>query len=449
MKGETQSHNHRTTPKIVLFVTILFALLIIISLYNPFLSQPLPLLSSSSSSSPSSSSSSSSFSSSVDDAVVVQEEDDPAVSSRTPEICDIFTGEWVPNPRAPYYTNKTCWAIHEHQNCMKYGRPDTEFMKWRWKPDSCELPIFNPAQFLELVKGKSMAFVGDSVARNQMQSMICLLSRVEYPIDISHTTDENYKRWRYVTYNFTLANFWTPHLVKSAETDPNGPTKTGLFSLHLDEADDKWISEAEEFDYLIVSAGHWFYRPLVFYENNKIVGCHFCLLENVPDLTKFYGYRKAFRTAFKAINALKNYKGITYLRTFAPSHFEGGIWNQGGNCLQTRPSRSNETTLADENLELYMIQVEEFRKAEEDARERGLKYRLLDTTQATLLRPDGHPSRYGHWPHENVTLYNDCVHWCLPGPIDTWGDFLLEMLKTEGRRSREEKLRYSDRKLKA
>ncbi|XP_030547940.1 protein trichome birefringence-like 19 [Rhodamnia argentea] len=444
MKGETQSHHHRSTPKIVLLVTILFALLIIISLYNPFLSQPLLLLSSRTTSSSSSSSSSS------DDAVVVaRKEDDLAVDPRAAETCDIFTGEWVPNPRAPYYTNKTCWAIHEHQNCMKYGRPDDGFMKWRWKPHGCELPLFNPAQFLELVRGKSMAFVGDSVARNQMQSMICLLSRVEYPIDVSHTPDENYKRWRYLTYNFTLANFWTPHLVKSMESDPNGPSKTGLFSLHLDQADDKWTSEAGEFDYLIISAGHWFYRSLVFYENSKIVGCHFCLLENVPDLTKFYGYRKAFRTAFKAINGLKNYKGITYLRTYTPSHFEGGIWNQGGNCLRTRPSRSNETTLADENLELYMIQVEEFRKAEQEGREKGLKYRLLDTTQAMLLRPDGHPSRYGHWAHENVTLYNDCVHWCLPGAIDTWGDILLEMLKTEGRRSREEKLRFSDRKLKA
>ena len=92
--------------------------------------------------------------------------------------CDIFTGEWMPNPKAPYYTNRTCWAIHEHQNCMKYGRPDSEFMKWRWKPYGCELPIFNPFQFLEIVRGKSMAFVGDSVGRNQMQSMICLLSRV-------------------------------------------------------------------------------------------------------------------------------------------------------------------------------------------------------------------------------------------------------------------------------
>lgn len=92
--------------------------------------------------------------------------------------CDIFTGEWVPNPEAPYYTNTTCWAIHEHQNCQKYGRPDSEFMKWKWKPDGCELPVFNPAQFLELLRGKSLAFVGDSVGRNQMQSLICLLSRV-------------------------------------------------------------------------------------------------------------------------------------------------------------------------------------------------------------------------------------------------------------------------------
>lgn len=94
------------------------------------------------------------------------------------EKCDIFVGEWVPNPNAPYYTNTTCWAIHEHQNCMKYGRPDDGFMKWRWKPHGCDLPIFNPYQFLDIVRGKSMAFVGDSIGRNHMQSLICLLSRV-------------------------------------------------------------------------------------------------------------------------------------------------------------------------------------------------------------------------------------------------------------------------------
>ncbi|KAK6128765.1 hypothetical protein DH2020_037471 [Rehmannia glutinosa] len=32
--------------------------------------------------------------------------------------------EWVPNPEGPYYTNDTCNAIQEHQNCLKFGRPD-------------------------------------------------------------------------------------------------------------------------------------------------------------------------------------------------------------------------------------------------------------------------------------------------------------------------------------
>lgn len=96
----------------------------------------------------------------------------------SPERCDIFTGEWVPDSSAPYYTNNTCWAIHEHQNCMKYGRPDSDYLKWKWKPDACGLPDLDPLRFLEMVRGKSMAFVGDSVGRNQMQSMICLLSKV-------------------------------------------------------------------------------------------------------------------------------------------------------------------------------------------------------------------------------------------------------------------------------
>ncbi|CAI8592044.1 unnamed protein product [Vicia faba] len=353
--------------------------------------------------------------------------------------CDIFNGEWVPNPNAPYYTNKTCWAIHEHQNCMKYGRPDSEFLKWKWRPFACELPVFNPFQFLEIVRGKSMAFVGDSVGRNQMQSMICLLSRVEWPIVVSHRQNDYFMVWKYPTYNFTLSSFWTPHLVKSKESDQKGPTSTGLFNLYIDEPDESWITEIEDFDYVILNGGHWFTRSMVYHENQKIVGCHYCLLENVPDLTMYHGYRRAFRTAFKAINNLKNFKGITFLRTFSPSHFENGIWNQGGNCVRRKPFRSNETELEGVSLEFYMIQLEEFKLAEKEGRRNGKKFRLYDVTQATLLRPDGHPSRFGHWPNDNVTLYNDCVHWCLPGPIDTWSDFLLDMLKMEGVRSAEER----------
>lgn len=92
--------------------------------------------------------------------------------------CDIYSGKWIPYTKKPYYTHETCpWIIPQH-DCIKYGRPDSEFINWRWKPDHCELARFNAAQFLELVRGKSMAFVGDSVAKNQMHSLVCLLGRV-------------------------------------------------------------------------------------------------------------------------------------------------------------------------------------------------------------------------------------------------------------------------------
>ncbi|XP_077223148.1 protein trichome birefringence-like 19 [Tasmannia lanceolata] len=400
-------------PNIVLLLTLILVIFTIVPLCYPLLTPSFLWKSSSPSSSSPSPSPSSSF-------------------ARLDRNCDIFSGEWVPNPEAPYYTNVTCWAIHEHQNCMKYGRPDTEFMKWRWKPDECELPLFNPAQFLEIVRGKSMAFVGDSVGRNQIQSLICLLSKVAYPVDVSYTPEEKFKRWLYTDYNFTLASFWSPYLVRNKEADPNGPTLTGLFNLYLDEFDEDWTTQISEFDYVIVSAGHWFFRPSMMYESGQVVGCNYCLEKNVTDLTMYYAYRKAFRTAFRAINGLENFKGMVFLRTFAPSHFENGIWNKGGNCVRRRPFMSNETQLEGFNMELYMTQMEEFRAAEREGRKRGLKFRLLDTTKAMWLRPDGHPSRYGHWPNENVTLYNDCVHWCLPGPIDSWNDFLLHMLKIEG-----------------
>nr|DAD35191.1 TPA_asm: hypothetical protein HUJ06_005831 [Nelumbo nucifera] len=268
------------------------------------------------------------------------------------------------------------------------------------------------------------------VKRSAHKLFFLCIFQVENPVEVQ------LQRWKLTGYNFKIAHFWAPYLIKAERADANDPSYTALFHLYLDELDPEWATKIVEFDYIIISAGHWFFRPTLFYENGQLVGCFNCYRENVTDLRFSYSYRKALQTAFRAIYSSRNFKGLTFLRTFSPQHFENGSWNQGGNCVRTRPFTSNETRLEDINLQTHSIETEEFKVAESEGRKRGLKFRLLDITFASLLRPDGHPSRYGHLaPHDNMTFVNDCAHWCLPGAIDAWNDLLLQMMKMEDGRS--------------
>ncbi|XP_020571161.1 protein trichome birefringence-like 19 [Phalaenopsis equestris] len=340
--------------------------------------------------------------------------------------CDLSKGEWIRDPKAPYYTNSTCWTIQEHQNCMKYGRPNLDFLKWRWKPDGCELPLLEPAEFLEFMRGKNLAFIGDSLARNQMQSLMCLLSRVEYPQEIWPPA-ENVTQMIYKNYNFTIWAFWSPFLIRAEETTTTN--KYDMWNLYLDEPDQLWQRQMAKFDHIVLNTGNWYSRPAQFYAKQKLIGCHYCLFKRTPFMSLYKAHRQAFRTAMDAIvDNKQGFKGLTIVRTVSPSHFEGGEWNKGGDCRRTAPFRRGGAKLVGMDLGLYKDQLKEFWKAKWEGNEKGLEFRLLDTTQAMLLRPDGHPSRYGHWPREKRVLYNDCVHWCLPGPVDMWNDLLFLVL---------------------
>ncbi|KAL6961053.1 hypothetical protein U1Q18_038816 [Sarracenia purpurea var. burkii] len=236
--------------------------------------------------------------------------------------------------------------------------------------------------------------------------------------------------WFYSHHNFTLIAIWSPHLVKCSDGNRvagGSSAVLGLLSLDLDKSDEAWTARIQNFDYVIISAGHWFSRPLIYQEKGKVVGCHDCRNNNITEFSRYYGYRMALRTTFATILAHQNFKGVTILRTISPTHFGSKDWVSGGNCSMTRPFSKQEAKMDAHNLEMYLTEVDEFRAAEREGRRRGLEFRLLDVTEAMAMRADGHPYRYGKKKNELA----DCLHWCLPGPIDSWNEFLIHLLERD------------------
>ncbi|XP_062010049.1 xyloglucan O-acetyltransferase 4 [Rosa rugosa] len=340
------------------------------------------------------------------------------------EECDLFKGQWVPDLRGPLYTNSSCKSIPESKNCFKNGRMDRDFLNWKWKPEKCELPEFDPKAFLQIVRGKKMAFVGDSVARNHVESLLCLLSQEELPKDIYKDSEDRFRTWYFPQHDFTLMKLWSKYLIAADERMVNG-TGSGVFDLHIDRIDDEWAKHLPGLDYAIISDGHWFFRVLYLYKGKKLIGCVYCNQPNITGLNTSNAVRMAFRSAFKYISNCKNCKGglLTLLRTFAPAHFENGAWNTGGYCNRTSPLREAQVDFTKFDWEMRKIQIEEIERARKEEK----KIKVLDITRAMLMRPDGHPGL--HWGNQWMKGYSDCVHWCMPGPVDYWNNFLMALIR--------------------
>ncbi|XP_042490522.1 protein ALTERED XYLOGLUCAN 4-like isoform X2 [Macadamia integrifolia] len=344
------------------------------------------------------------------------------------EYCDLFKGRWIQDLKGSLYTNWSCRTLPDSKNCGKHGRKDKDYLQWRWKPNECELPRFDPKTFFRIVHGKKLAFIGDSVARNQMESLLCLLSLEETPTDIYKDSEDRFRTWYFPSHDFTLFIFWSKFLVVGEERVING-SLSGEFDLHLDMIDNNWASKLHGVDYAIISDAHWFFRKNYLYEGGKLVGCVFCNEPNITDHGLNFALRKVFRSVLQYLNNCKECKVLLALvRTFSPAHFENGTWNDGGNCNRTRPLMEEEANLVGTEWELRSIQVEEVERARKKG-EKRTKFVALDVTRAMLMRPDGHPGT--HWNNQWMLDYNDCVHWCLPGPIDSWNDLLLAVLSRE------------------
>lgn len=221
---------------------------------------------------------------------------------------------------------------------------------------------------------------------------------------------------------------WTEFFVEGIQRIVNG-TATASYDIHLDKINTNWTSRLPGLDFAVISGGNWFFRTHYLYEGGKTVGCLNCGEDNVRDLGVEFAVRSVVRKALEFVSTCAECDGlVTFLRTYTPSHFENGSWFTGGYCNRTQPLSEDELGLRGFDLKLRKIQFEEMERARRTkVNGPGREFGLLDVTKAMMLRADGHPG--AHYDKRWVRNANDCLHWCLPGPVDMWNEVLLETLK--------------------
>lgn len=251
----------------------------------------------------------------------------------------------------------------------------------------------------------------------------------EIPKDIYKNEIDRNRVWHFSEHDFTLMNLRTNFLVAGEQRSING-SLSATYNLHIDKVDKNWIPNLPTTDYVIISEGHWFFRPIYLYDGGKIIGCVYCNEPNITNVGVGGAIRLTFRAALAHINGCKECRGlVTVVRTFSPAHFENGTWNTGGSCSRTGPLNESDVNLESEAWEVRKIQIEEAERAQKEGEKNGKTFVIMDVTKAMLMRPDAHPGDY--WGNHWMKGYRDCVHWCMPGPIDMWNEFLMAILEIE------------------
>ncbi|KAL0452553.1 UNVERIFIED_CONTAM: protein trichome birefringence-like 18 [Sesamum latifolium] len=351
--------------------------------------------------------------------------------------CDLYDGKWIYDSTGPLYTNNSCPVLTQTQNCQGNGRPDKDYENWRWKPSHCDLPRFDAKKFLELMRGKTLAFIGDSVARNQMESMLCILWQVEVP---KNRGNRRMQRYYFRSTSTMIVRIWSSWLVHQTP-EPFDFAPAGVVKLHLDAPDEHFMDYIMDFDVIVLSSGHWFAKQSVYILNNEIVGGQLWWPDNSrkKKIDSIEAFGVSVETALTAMGTHPNYTGLTIVRSFSPDHYEGGAWNTGGSCTgKVQPASEGELVENGFTNIMHEKQVTGFNRAIKKKTNKS-KMKLMDITRAFSYRHDGHPGPYrSPDPNKKTTRGpdgrpppQDCLHWCMPGPVDTWNELVFEIISRE------------------
>ncbi|KAJ4834719.1 Protein trichome birefringence-like 16 [Turnera subulata] len=339
------------------------------------------------------------------------------------QACDYAKGKWVVDDSWSLYSGFGCkqW-LSEMWACRLMQRTDFAYEKIRWQPKHCQMEEFEGSKFLNMMKDKTLAFVGDSLGRQQFQSMMCMITGGMKTADVMDVGEEyglvipqgsarpNGWAFRFLKTNTTILYYWSASLCDLEPVDIKNPQTN--FAMHLDRPPAFLRQYLHKFDVLVLNTGHHWNRGK-FNANRWVM-----YIGGIPNTNRqlaMIGNAKNF-TIHSIINwvnsQLPKYPHLkAFYRSISPRHFVNGDWNTGGSCNNTTPMSIGKEVLQDESSDY---------SAGHAAKGTGVK--LLDITALSQLRDEAHISRYSISGSKG---FQDCLHWCLPGVPDTWNEILF------------------------
>ncbi|PIA47511.1 hypothetical protein AQUCO_01400268v1 [Aquilegia coerulea] len=329
--------------------------------------------------------------------------------------CDVFEGNWIRDTSYPLYNGSECPFAEQGFNCLANGRKDDEYLKWRWKPYSCDIPRFNVHKILEGLRGKRIVFVGDSMSRTQWESLICLLmtgvedKKSVYEVNGNKITKQiRFLGVRFGSFNFTVEFYRSVYLVQPGPKPRHSPKRV-KWTLKLDNLDDisrQWIDS----DVLIFNTGQWWNEGKLFETGGyfQVGGPPVKLGMQITT-----GFRTALATWASWVETMVNTNRTkVFFRTFEPSH-----WSDQGRrrfCNMTQEPIS-ETKGKDQSPFSDIIS--------EVVKNMTVPVTILRVTRMGAFRSDAH---VGRWSDARSVV--DCSHWCLPGVPDMWNEIVFSYL---------------------